>query len=803
MIYEKLLLANKGGIRSPGMQNALLTGYNTLVLGLGGVGVDALSVFRGEMHRRVRPVDGRYPGVSILGIDSDRYNRERYKGDCRLSEDEFLNLCENMPPMVRPDFLYDPHFDWLPEDVVRLRQGVGGTGAVRQIGRAFLMQRVENLISKLERVLCEMIDVTMDTRFRVHMVTGLGGGTGSGIYADVCYLLQHIAQMHGWHLDIQGYYLLPCFERITPADRERFEHINRNSYAALRELDYLLNLPTRAQWFHQIYRDGVVVHTQAPPTNVSYLIGGTDLLGYNLPNGYQKVMELLADHMVEHLIDPALWYPVPRAPENTYRILGCHVAEIPKTEVLTQLSDSLLRHMVDKFKKNADCTRERVMNFAQEYGLTLEAVLREMEKQLPLLYLEPLNASQLRSQLESAHGEPGQIWKQTVARWMEDADRNVQEWLYRQKCNLLDYNPQNANLDTPLGRVFVGLYDICRDPQRGIYCARNLVKGMESNLLQYLEGQRMYLQDLREREILRERDIQHEMLELRQRLLQPLGPFSASRREQYQELTETLVRCRFRQHMLRWADTWYSCLDRQLRQLDESYLQPIMEVFEKLCEIGAANEEWLQRETDAQVLTCQRNYVANTLFDKDWTIEATDILMQALTERLENERDIAQLLREIMLRLFAEAENTPTTQFLRKFTQGNPGKYRDIVQDLHRAATPTIQIRDSALLNLPQLTRLQCSAADPMLVDEIMTFCALIPNCVAGTLAQPGRMTVHQIVQNVRLRDLPYVEYMAHMDSQRPIMPGSYLYEASGRGGESTGNISWRDVLPPVELRQE
>ena len=68
----------------------------------------------------------------------------------------------------------------------------------------------------------------------------MGGGTGSGTIIDIPYIVREIAEKKGWEVRVYGYIFLPDTYTV---EGKSAGHIVANSYAALQEIDMLMNLP--------------------------------------------------------------------------------------------------------------------------------------------------------------------------------------------------------------------------------------------------------------------------------------------------------------------------------------------------------------------------------------------------------------------------------------------------------------------------------------------------------------------------------------------------------------------------------
>ena len=299
----------------------------------------------------------------------------------------------------------------------------------------------------------------------------------------------------------------------------------------------------------------------------------------------------------------------------------------------------------------------------------------------------------------------------------------------------------------------------------------------------------------------------NEMMALREQITRSIFGGSAARREEYRELTERLHRYEFRFELLAHIDTYLKDVVAGLLRLRRNFFQPMYQHWDALRRTCDLNAEWLEYAVKPETVALLRRAAGERLermWDKVPEREALGILVDIFAKTVTNdELDPVPLIREAMRELFRDVDTMSVQSYLTEYTGGDPAQYRQLLRDVYRKALPTIRIRDSQLLHLPQETRFNHSGADPQLTNEITNFCAAVPHCIQGMLPTPGRLAIHQIVKGVQLKDLPQVAWMIRAVDQRPFLAGSYLYEATDRGGVYTGNISWRDLLPPIALPED
>src|SRR5262249_30985594 len=135
---------------------------------------------------------------------------------------------------------------WLDQQLLSRMPRQPATQNLRALGRlAFidharfldqvLAERVEGAGAALPDAIAKSGLTARSNRPRVHIVAGLAGGTGSGMYLDVAYLAQHVLARLGWPTaEVQGWLLAPPVARSTPAD----VRATANACAALIELQH-------------------------------------------------------------------------------------------------------------------------------------------------------------------------------------------------------------------------------------------------------------------------------------------------------------------------------------------------------------------------------------------------------------------------------------------------------------------------------------------------------------------------------------------------------------------------------------
>ena len=220
----------------------------TLVIGLGGTGVEIVRLVKG----RVRQAHGTLPEiVEFLALDTEPC--PNLPGQERIFEREFGYLGDYSAGAVLENINAHPHIkDWWFEakDVV---SGTIHKGARqrRPVGRLSLYVRWGQFSQRLERKgrrIREIIrkekeqregkEVERDTgAVQIYLISSLCGGTGSGTLLDVAFRLR---KEFGDNADIVGVLLLPsCFIGELQSLKQQ-RRIKANAYATLMEINHFM-----------------------------------------------------------------------------------------------------------------------------------------------------------------------------------------------------------------------------------------------------------------------------------------------------------------------------------------------------------------------------------------------------------------------------------------------------------------------------------------------------------------------------------------------------------------------------------
>ncbi len=314
-VYRKLLLGAGGGIVSEGWQAEQVKNTASIMIGLGGTGIDCLRTLKTQVYKRLKPDNPdssvtEYKHIKFLGIDTDqnvmrRADDEVESNKLYLDETEFFDISSytiGEELSVRHILNSREEFAWLRYDICdTVCLGNASAGGIRQLGRYMLIRKSKEFIARMRELIdsaCEGLDAS---QLDIHIFSGLGGGTGSGIFLDVCYLIRSLTA--SLDCNVFGYFFLPDVNLSKiPADVTSVrDYIRKNGYAAMKELEYCMNLESNGGGFTQDYGCGIRADWKTKPVDNCYLISAMNEEDNAMTNAYNDAMNITAENVVELL----------------------------------------------------------------------------------------------------------------------------------------------------------------------------------------------------------------------------------------------------------------------------------------------------------------------------------------------------------------------------------------------------------------------------------------------------------------------------------------------------------------------
>lgn len=403
-MYEGLLLSTGGGIITD-LKKSAQQGEPTIIIGLGGTGVDALKVVKKKVYEQLtadNPKDAipEYKHIGFLAIDTDEIDTESNgNGFHYLKNDECLDISvPNLNAKMKADIeRKQAEFAWLQPGLDL--KGLSGAGTIRQVGRYCVFKNIDKIVSKINKLKTTVTVNSGVAAINVHIIAGISGGTGSGTFIDMCYILRDLL---GVGATLFGYFFMPDVNLYKPGIPDAIAiRIRDNGYAALKELDYTMNLGNEGKSFSQYYGGSnkySIGETAAPLVDLCHLISATERNGVPILDGYMYSMNVVGEYILSYLakVQTAEGDGKEPAPQTlkghlanvqaavgtlnkehgenlNYHILGASTAELPTKEIGTYLAAELYKKIGRGLTENVP-TYNDVETHAEKMGLTLNGI---------------------------------------------------------------------------------------------------------------------------------------------------------------------------------------------------------------------------------------------------------------------------------------------------------------------------------------------------------------------------------------------------------------------------------------------
>ena len=335
-----------------------------LVVGLGGTGCDALLTIKEVFAERyVLPKNAKGQTIPVpaktayLAIDSRSDTPDGFETG------EYVDISDSGIEAKLSDqkrLLSSYERGWVNRDLRHVSEGKG-MGTVRQAARLALCDNYGKVYNAIKGALNNIVSINAGTpdpmvnQLEIVVVTGIGGGTGSGIFLDMAQILRAAAtkEIPTIPAKVTGYIVMPDVSLANIDTASGMEDpIKRNSYAALKELDFWMRVKQHETPYSMQYDTGNTIDWDKAPFDHCVLISKSNVAGRPYRNGYDAVRNTIAENLMHYLakedstgnaqysyrqyednlsaIDVEKKYPLNYA----YRAIGAFTKRIPKKPVL-------------------------------------------------------------------------------------------------------------------------------------------------------------------------------------------------------------------------------------------------------------------------------------------------------------------------------------------------------------------------------------------------------------------------------------------------------------------------------------
>ncbi|MFD2446858.1 tubulin-like doman-containing protein [Bacillus sp. CGMCC 1.16607] len=594
-----------------------------LVIGLGGTGIDALLRLKHQINRRFKlPQDPltkkkreKPKNVEYLAFETNEHDRnKRYKGIGLDPIKEFVLLSNpEIGGILQNRSILESHYtDWLSPELL-ITDGINGASGVRQAGRLLLFTKINQVVQNIEKKIESLLEGT-NKRLFVFILTGLSGGTGSGCFLDISYIVRGIIERkYGSSgvdkISMLGYLFTPDVNLSKKGlSSHTVEYIQKNGYAALKELDYWMNVDERNERFKMKYGNALTVNSPMPPFNLCHLISATNLEGKLLDSAYDYCMNVTAENITNFMASEekqsgeefAIHDYISNIRTNIaqmqklyaanyhYNIIGASLAEIPLEEMTTYIGYKLFEKMNSMFEANP--AQSDVEQLAQKLRIDPDSVHQRFNERVP----EPLSGFE-----NSDRFSYNNVIKTAVVNIDEELDK---EFLAKakdqyRKCKKQLPGEMVQEFREQMERLFL-------HPKKGpIYTSRLIYSNGGFCLLKTIQ---VYIESLQDRLERLPREIQSEQETAASRLEDARSAFISKDKKKNAfieaKLEEYYVRAEKAriEEMIEFYEDLLNLLNTENSKIYEVYreiLETLKGIFEKNADILVNGEE-VKREND-------------------------------------------------------------------------------------------------------------------------------------------------------------------------------------------------------------
>lgn len=287
-----------------------------LIIGLGGTGVDSVIKVKKMIYDRLQcevraeEIMDKPANIEYLVIDTDSDNENKAIGGIRFNEtlqECFIFTTTGFQEKLRSNRLPSYIDKWI-DRTIPVTEVINGAGAYRQVGRFMLfdkLREIENALeSKIRRVTAPFHN---QIPLYVFILAGVSGGTGSGTFLDIPYIVKGLSRRIDDNRVVNriGLLFLPDVSLSQPGlTTTKKENIKKNGFAALKELDYLMNVAKTGDCYDQDYgmfKVGKNADGDLPPYEVCILVSTKDQKGVTVNNPYEYTLNVAAETVVNFI----------------------------------------------------------------------------------------------------------------------------------------------------------------------------------------------------------------------------------------------------------------------------------------------------------------------------------------------------------------------------------------------------------------------------------------------------------------------------------------------------------------------
>ena len=284
----------------------------TLLVGLGGTGNLALKYAKKrfyEMYGEGKPFsEFELPLIEYLALDTSIDDLKLGVGSSDqfgLKQSEYHHLKVSRPRQVLKGAPFIEK-EWMPKKNLKTLSAIeAGAGQIRAFGRLGLMnnyQKVKDIVQSKVNKLNSYKQIqnpdyeAMGGAVNIVFCFSVAGGTGSGTFLDMAYLIKDCLNDSAVEFRSQAYIILPeIFDKVIkkPIAKNR---IWSNSYGALRELEFFMEGKYK-QNIELLDNNQMTIPVEGAPFDLVHLVSDKNSIGTDYDE-IPHIMELVGSSIV-------------------------------------------------------------------------------------------------------------------------------------------------------------------------------------------------------------------------------------------------------------------------------------------------------------------------------------------------------------------------------------------------------------------------------------------------------------------------------------------------------------------------
>ncbi len=294
-----------------------LDGTYSLVISSGGTGADALLETKGLINKTcckdVNHKDLPTNHVVYIAFDTDEKTlgkvSSKTMGGARLSDTdgEFVQMKAPKNTYLQEEYReLVPQYisSWLDFSIDKTHRGQSGAGGIRQCGRLLMFENIERICTAVRSAINKLVAGQKVKELNIYLLAGIAGGTGSGTFLDLAYIARQVAEeIKSNAVTMYGYLFLPDVNLSRAMPPDNVMYTKKNGYAALKELDYLMNMSKEGGRFIQQYSENFLVDTERAPFDFVHLISSKGSEEFVPEEPYKQCMGAVAQSIVSFVAE--------------------------------------------------------------------------------------------------------------------------------------------------------------------------------------------------------------------------------------------------------------------------------------------------------------------------------------------------------------------------------------------------------------------------------------------------------------------------------------------------------------------